>query len=319
MKKPVISPVNYWLRKGLAIIAFPLSITHRLISSFQVSRYQMPGQVVDAGDRKLHAIIMGEEQGLPTVVLEAGLGGCSLDWSLVQPEIAQYTKVVSYDRAGYGWSKKCTEQATSQDAVHRLREVLQKLGVKPPYILVAHSFGGLHMRLFASRYPQEVAGLILVDAAHEDRYMPDNKNENRQRQLDSVFKLHKLAFYLAPLGITRIKKMFIGSKRMPEPYGGMIRALGYRSNAYDAFFNELLNSAESSRQVKQLDPLPANMPIIVLSAGKQDEDWKSDQQKFVHLTLQTKQVMVEDSWHSIQIYRPDVVIESIKQLLIKEV
>jgi pimeloyl-ACP methyl ester carboxylesterase len=126
------------------------------------------GQLVDAGGYRLHVACQGE--GGPTVVMEAATGETGLLWSLVQPGVAQTTRTCVYDRAGLGWSDPSPRPRTAAVMVEELRSLLASAEVPGPYVVVGHSFGGLLVRLYAARYPQEVAGLLLVDSAHEDQY-----------------------------------------------------------------------------------------------------------------------------------------------------
>jgi pimeloyl-ACP methyl ester carboxylesterase len=135
-------------------------------------RYPPPGQLVDVGGHWLHIYCVGA--GSPTVVLEGGKGGTSLEWSLVQPQLAEQTRVCVYDRAGTGWSEPGPMPRTPERVVAELHTLLEAAGEKGPYVLVAHSLGGRYVRLFAEQYPDEVAGLVLVDARSEyhDRHLP---------------------------------------------------------------------------------------------------------------------------------------------------
>jgi pimeloyl-ACP methyl ester carboxylesterase len=103
------------------------------------------------------------------VVMEAGIGETGLLWSLIQPAVAQPTRAGVYDRVGLGWSDPSPRPRTALVMVEELHALLATAEVPGPYVLVGHSFGGL-VRLYAARHPQEVAGLVLVDSAHEDQY-----------------------------------------------------------------------------------------------------------------------------------------------------
>ena len=133
-----------------------------------VSTHAAPGEMVRVGQHRLHLLCMGE--GEPTVVLESGLGGNSLDWVRVQPIIAEHNRVCTYDRAGYGWSELGPLPRTSERIADELHILLKRARIPGPYILVGHSFGGYSVRLFATHYANETAGLVLVDAAHEDQF-----------------------------------------------------------------------------------------------------------------------------------------------------
>lgn len=122
-----------------------------------------PGRLASAGELRLNLHCTGA--GVPTVVLEAGLLD-SLDvWGRVQPAVARFARVCSYDRAGYGNSDPGPMPRTSVRIANELRAALHSAGERPPYVLVGASFGGFLVRVFNGRYPDEVAGLVLVDAA----------------------------------------------------------------------------------------------------------------------------------------------------------
>lgn len=119
------------------------------------------------GGRQLFYSCAGS--GTPTVVFEAGLGDTSETWSQVQPIVAEFTQVFSYDRAGLGQSDPAPKPRTCQNMVDDLKLLLTGAYISPPFILVGHSFGGMLVRLFASQHPEDVAGMVLVDSTHEDR------------------------------------------------------------------------------------------------------------------------------------------------------
>jgi pimeloyl-ACP methyl ester carboxylesterase len=160
------------------LIAFPASAADDAIDIYRV---KPPGKMVDIGGRRLHLLASGK--GGPAVVLEAGAGAFSFDWSLVQPAVARFTRVISYDRAGYAWSDAGPKPRTMRQVAFELRAALRKLGVKPPYVLVGHSLGGPMVRTYAEMYPNEVAGMVLVDATSEDTELFINGKVVRMREL----------------------------------------------------------------------------------------------------------------------------------------
>ena len=124
--------------------------------------YPAPGQLIDVGGHRLHLNCTGS--GSPTVVLEPGAGGTSSDLGWIAPAVAHNTTVCVYDRAGRGWSEAAATPQDGSQIATDLRTLLHRGGVPGPYVLVGHSFGGLYVQTFAARYPDEVAGMVLVDS-----------------------------------------------------------------------------------------------------------------------------------------------------------
>ena len=114
----------------------------------------------------MHLYATGAGTG-PTVVLEAGTGAFSIDWYLVQQEVAKFAKVCSYDRAGHAWSELGPRPRTMKQAVYDLHRLLDQASLRGPYVMVGHSAGGGLVRVFASQYPNDVAGMVLVDAGSD--------------------------------------------------------------------------------------------------------------------------------------------------------
>jgi pimeloyl-ACP methyl ester carboxylesterase len=126
-----------------------------------------PGHLVDIGGYRLHLWCTGN--GAPAVILDTGLGGSSADWGFVQPDIAQFTRVCSYDRAGMGYSDSGPSPRTARRIASELADLLARSGIAGPVVLVGASIGGFNVRVFASDHPDRAAGLVLVDASHEDQ------------------------------------------------------------------------------------------------------------------------------------------------------
>src|SRR5690348_4611682 len=124
------------------------------------------GRLVNVEGHLMHIHCMGK--GSPTVILEAGVGAFSFDWSLVQPEIAKFTRVCSYDRAGSAWSELGPNPRTIRQKVHELHTLLTNAGISGPFLLVGHSGGGYIVRQYQAQYPTEVVGMVLVECGHED-------------------------------------------------------------------------------------------------------------------------------------------------------
>jgi pimeloyl-ACP methyl ester carboxylesterase len=163
-------------RIRLAAVVFAASVlviaisgfVYRTVATARERRLFPPlGRLVDAGGYRLHVHCLGT--GSPSVIFESGLSMSSNAWALVQPEVARFTQACSYDRPGYGWSDVPPDPRTGARAAEDLHRMLGNAGIPKPYLLVGHSLGGGQVRLFASRYPKEVAGMVIVASDHEDQ------------------------------------------------------------------------------------------------------------------------------------------------------
>jgi pimeloyl-ACP methyl ester carboxylesterase len=178
------------------------------------------GRLVDIGGYRLKINCTGK--GSPTVVLEAGLGDVSIEWNHVQPKIAQFSRVCSYDRAGYGASDAGPMPRTSAQIAKELHTLLQNAGEPPPYVLVGHSFGGYNVRVFNGSYSDQVAGVVLVDATQEDQYelLPAAWKRIYGSELERYKKQARWAPVFVDLGVARLLLRWRGNldvKFLPHP------------------------------------------------------------------------------------------------------
>jgi len=145
--------------------------------------------------------------GTPPVIFEAALGASSLSWSLVQPDVARVTATCAYDRAGLGWSEAGPSPRTAGRGADELRVLLRAAQIPPPVILAGHSFGALVVRIFAARYRDQVAGLVLIDPAHPEEWLEPGEHE--RRQIEKGARLCRHGATAARLGIARAVSMLI--------------------------------------------------------------------------------------------------------------
>ncbi len=202
------APSSYhWPRRiilGLLAFGLILAIAGAIYEHISEARdgrlNSMDGMLFDVGGFKMHINCTGK--GGPAVILESGLGDTYLSWRKVQPRIAQFTRVCSYDRAGIGYSDSSSRPRTSKVMAEELHALLRAAGFAPPYILVGHSMGGYNVRLYASQYRHEVAGMVLVDASHPDQ---ENRFPLELRNREGTW-LREAEFleYAMPFGIPRL-------------------------------------------------------------------------------------------------------------------
>ena len=143
--------------------AFPLNLTR--VGKGNTTPGLLRLERVDVGGHSLNLLIGG--QGSPAVIFEGGFGAGIASWSTVQKDVATFTQTVSYDRAGLNQSEPGPKPRSAKTIATELHAALQKAGVKPPYVLVGHSFGGIYARVFADMYPQDVIGMVLIDSSQE--------------------------------------------------------------------------------------------------------------------------------------------------------
>src|SRR5215211_9064935 len=155
-----------------------------LVSQTMTSRPEPPGKMVSVNGHRLHLDCKGKVHGA-TIVLEAGAGDFSFDWSVIQPQLAALTRTCSYDRAGYAWSESGPFPRTLRQSALELHRLLESANIREPYILVGHSLGGLIVRTYFAEYPQQVAGIVLVDASHESSEIMLNGKVRLLRELST--------------------------------------------------------------------------------------------------------------------------------------
>jgi len=299
---------------GISYNAFALRGETRL--------HPRPGKLVRAGNFRLNLYCIG--QGKATVLLEAGLADSLDSWSRVQPAIAQFTRVCSYDRAGYGSSDPGPMPRTSDRIASELHEALRSAGERPPYLLVGHSYGGYIVRVFNGDYPDQVAGIVLVDSTQEDQYkLLPRAWVKMGAQMRS--RAHRQAFW-APLyvdlGIARLQLLM--QRRQPPP--GLLQSKYLKARASE--FENIEVSAEQARAADHI----AHTPLVVLTAGKtidaalqvvlsaQDQRAYQDtwvnvlQLRLAHLSMIARRVIVADSGHDMPSDRPDAIVSAVREL-----
>jgi pimeloyl-ACP methyl ester carboxylesterase len=222
-----------------------------------------PGRLLDVAGCRMHLQLAGS--GTPTVVLEAGLGGMSSAWAWVQTETAEFSHVVSYDRAGLGWSGPDTSPKTPTLVAQRLRSLLQNANTTPPYVLVGHSMGGLFVRVFADLFPKEVAGLVLVDASHPDQQRRSNAIETH---MCTGFQMLKGVPVLARIGYIRLSGFFDSwAVGLPEKQAAEAKAFLSSYRHLKTTRDESLAWDTICAEVRSTRVL-GDKPLVVLTAGK---------------------------------------------------
>ena len=284
------------------------------------TRYPAPGQRVDVGGYRLHVHCVGK--GNPTVVLDAGLGGFSLDWNLVQPELAATTRVCAYDRAGYGWSDPSPHARTPSQIADELHTLLVNAGIQGPYVLVGHSAAGKDLRLFANRYPQAVVGMVLIDARHES--VDTNRSpEALAAEHTQQRRFQRTIWAAARLGLVRAfwaaawPQVFPATQNLSTETRAEIGVLQARSQQVKTVLREDALLTHDNAQLSSATSL-GDVPLMVLAAGQNVEHdplWLPAQQQLAGLSSNAKLIVVEGSSHYIHWDQPMLVARAIRQVV----
>lgn len=298
--------------------------------------YIRPARLVDIGDgRRMNIYCVG--RGSPTVIFEAGLGDQIRAWAMVQPVIAKVARTCSYDRAGLGFSDPSGRPGTAANAVDDLHRLLTAASIKPPYVLVGHSLGGLYMQLFADRHRPDVAGMVLVDPVsfdqgpRYDQLDPSMTTENakfvqglRTRCLPAA--RHDYA------GESRLFRDCVGDPdtRFSKAFNQAFLANHSTAKYMQAAWSEWANVfTVSSDEVRAAKGSYGNMPLIVLSRApfpRQPHEtqamrdaknylWVELHDDIAALSTRGVNEIVPGSGHYIQLDKPGVVIEAIRQVI----
>src|SRR6266446_7176138 len=203
--RPEILVLLIGLAVFITFLAFAGLILQVMGSARDARRFPPRGQLVDVGGHRLHIYRMGE--GTPAVVMDSGFPGSSLSWTFVQPEVARFTHACSYDRAGLGWSDAGPMPRSSRQIVKELRALLFHARVEGPFVLVGHSFGTFTVRLYASTYPDDVVGIVLVDPIHPSEWF--EMTEAEARRLAGAIRLSRYGASLARLGVARLISVLV--------------------------------------------------------------------------------------------------------------
>jgi pimeloyl-ACP methyl ester carboxylesterase len=300
-----------------------------------------PGQLIDVGGFRLHIHCSG--QGCPSIVLDAALGGSSLSWSLVQPELARLSHVCSYDRAGFGWSDAGPKPRTAGRIADELRTLLERARVPPPYLLVGHSFGGLVALIFAHRFRGETAGMVLVDPAHAEDWVRPAPKE--QVLIDRGVRLCRYGAVTARVGLARAVAALVGLGQLTLARGLVkVVSRGRLSRQDEAIlapawklppevrpvlaqfwtkpqFFEALGSQIESICVSASEVLDAtaqgfgDLPLVTISSTNPGDYRLRQQDKMAALSTRGRHIMASNSGHWIPLDQPDAVIDAVKHVL----
>ncbi len=321
---------------SVALVVVAGAIFQFATAQWENHRYPPRGKLVDIGGLRLHINCTGT--GSPTVIMEAGPNDSLVSWQLVQPEISKFTRVCSYDRAGFGWSDAPNEPRSSSNVADELARLLTRAGVPGPYVLVAFEYGALNMRMFASRHREQVVGMVLVDPVHPDMHHRDPFRRATSAP-DRVHRFVSSARYEAmiwsvPLGVPRIlgwcRKAYTfpnqpaeWTQLAPEAAAQYCRLQAWRTEEAQARDEDGSMPAKTGPFGKMLLVVLSHDPQFgafarffpPAKAAKAEQTWTEMQEELRGLSSRSKRIVAKGSDRYVQIYRPELVVAAVHEVV----
>lgn len=287
------------------------TIFESVAEAADIQAYSPPGQMVDVGGFRMHLNCTGT--GSPTVIIEAGLGAWSLEWSAIQAEIAKTTRVCTYDRAGMGYSEAGPLPRNAEQFALELHTLLERANVPAPYVIAGHSLGGLPVRIFAHHYPADVAGVVLIDSMSPGQLtQPPSQTESLTPVQSGGSPLPAL---LARIGLVRLLAGQLITQGLPAHIQPAYTAFSVTPRSVQAWSDEGAGLQQSLAQAGAIRTL-GSIPLIVLTAGlNQQTGWQTMQVEMLQLSSSSQQIIVENSGHNIQIEQPEAAVAAILQMV----
>jgi pimeloyl-ACP methyl ester carboxylesterase len=263
----------------VAVLAAGGLVYEAVATDADMRQFPPPGELVDIGGYRLHIHCTGA--GSPTVILESALPAGSSVWAWVQPAVSRTARVCAYDRAGEGWSDLGPRPRDAIRVATELHTLLANAGVEGPFVLVGHSFGGLYTRVFASQYPDQVVGMVLIDVSHPDQWTRTPEGAGVQRANDASAAV---APVLARLGLLRLSGYIQVDPDLPTRQRAELRAFTDGTRVWDSDSAVFQSMDATMAEVRASAPL-ASMPLVVLTAT---EHGFSPETERLHQQLQTE-------------------------------
>jgi pimeloyl-ACP methyl ester carboxylesterase len=300
----------------IALLALAGMVYQTAATEADQRNFPPPGNLIDVGGFKMH--IDCEGTGSPTVILESMAGGVSAQWGWIQPEVRKATRVCVYDRAGFGWSEPDPSAPTLERTIRNLHTLLVNANIQGPYVLVGHSLGGVYMRKYAAEYPDQVAGMVLIDSANPQQWVsyPELFAESDRflGMLDGIQVATQLG--IAHLYFDLGGKMDFSA--LPEPQKSQFEAIWSTPDYFRAQEAEMREARGIWAEALDLKGLE-DRPLMILSRGVDlDHNWMAYESELTTLSTNSELLQVEGANHGGLVFQAEharVVGEAIVQVV----
>jgi pimeloyl-ACP methyl ester carboxylesterase len=295
--------LGLWIRRGLVwpvagLLALAVigAIYQVVATQIDQRTYSPPGEMVNVNGHLMHINCLGE--GGPTVILEAANLGMSAHWVRVQQQLAQSMRVCAYDRAGMGWSEAGPEPRDAKQISSELHTLLKGADTEAPYVLVGHSYGGLYTRMYAARYPKQVAGVVLVDSTHPEQF---TRSPEGRAMYEQTRRMGAFVPWLTRLGVTRLTNFYPAHPDLPPKQRAQIEAFNSSTQQWVTTVEEFGATPGTSAQVRSMGSL-GDEPLAVITAGQQTPDWLEMQDELAALSPNSIHRVVDGATHESLLY-----------------
>jgi pimeloyl-ACP methyl ester carboxylesterase len=330
---------------GLLAAALGTGLVYQALGTARDAvRFPPPGRLVAIeGNASPRLHLHSEGDSGPAVILEAGIGASSLSWSLVQPLVARFARVYAYDRAGYGWSdppRRADGPRIPSRLAEELRALLHAAQVPGPYILVGHSFGGYVARLYAERWPAEVAGLVMLDSPDISEWADPSPVQRRRHLGGALFS--RIGARLARLGVVRfcLDRFSRGSRGLPvavtSAFGPaalelVTRMVGQvmkyppemrrvaqahwsRPAPFLSLADHLQHLPDSAREVAACGSL-GDLPFVVITAPNPSPARAANQDAMACQSTRGRHIIAREGGHWLLLDQPALVAQAIESVI----
>lgn len=314
-----------------------LATIQKICAVIDVRKFPPPGQFITISNGRIHVKQMGE--GSPAIVLEAGIAASTLNWSLLQPELAQLGATYSYDRAGFGWSVARNGGCSLGDIVSNLHATTVALDLPRPYILLGHSFAGLILREYALRFPDEIAGIVLIDPLTPEEWLKPTRAQrwilrrgiwfSRVGGVLATFGVVRVCLWLlqrgnrsTPRGVLKVfgpkatetvVRIFRELTKLPPDVMRVIRARWSTPRFFWTMAEYIHSLPRCSSEIIERN-IPEHIPVTVLSGAHQPEERLREHAAIAAHSRSGRHLIADKGAHWIHLDQPELVVQAVAEM-----